>query len=423
MRNFRKAIAKKFSRGHTAAVAPIKGIKESDWVEKNNEKVKVTMNSHGSLGSDDADEDYESFESQNLQWAQGKAGEDRVQVLLSEEHGWVFVGIYDGFNGPDATDFLLSNLYPAVQKELKGLLWNDKFESESAVSAPVHLNIEEDIDLSWATAQILDARLQYLDQNRNKNLEVDSVSIKKRGNNKKIRIRNPAKKWEESQRRWKSEWDRERSELDRKLKQQFNSSVDGAAAINHSEVLKALSRALKKTEENYLDIANKMLMENPELCLMGSCVLVMLMKGEDVYLMNVGDSRAVLAHKPEPDFWLRKAHQDLERINEETLHDLESFDGDQSYGLPCLASLQLTMDHSTNVKEVNPLFFFSYIYICMYIYIYIYIYICMYMKCDSGFLPFFLRILSFIKAWFFIDFSNFRKSKESRRNIQMMFLQ
>ena len=135
MRNFRKAIANKLSRGHTAAVAPIKVTKESDWIEKNNEKVKVTMNSYGSLGSDDADEDYESFESQNLQWAQGKAGEDRVKVLISEEHGWVFVGTYDGFNGPNATDFLLSNLYSAVQKELKGLLWNKKFESESSVFA------------------------------------------------------------------------------------------------------------------------------------------------------------------------------------------------------------------------------------------------------------------------------------------------
>jgi hypothetical protein len=59
-----------------------------------------------------------------LQWAQGKAGEDRVHVVVSEEHGWVFIGIYDGFNGPDAPDYLLSNLYSFVHKELKGLLWD-----------------------------------------------------------------------------------------------------------------------------------------------------------------------------------------------------------------------------------------------------------------------------------------------------------
>ncbi|CAI9775225.1 unnamed protein product [Fraxinus pennsylvanica] len=44
-----------------------------------------------------------------------------------------------------------------------------------------------------------------------------------------------------------------------------------------------------------------MLMEAPELALMGSCVLEMVMKGNDVYLMNVGDSRAVLAKKTEND--------------------------------------------------------------------------------------------------------------------------
>lgn len=59
----------------------------------------------------------------NLQWAQGKAGEDRVHVVLSEEQAWLFIGIYDGFNGPDAPEFLMSNLYRAIDKELEGLLW------------------------------------------------------------------------------------------------------------------------------------------------------------------------------------------------------------------------------------------------------------------------------------------------------------
>jgi hypothetical protein len=74
----------------------------------------------------------------NLQWAQGKAGEDRVHVVLSEEHGWLFVGIYDGFNGPDAPDFLMSNLYPAIYRELKGLLWNQKSAFELADGGQGH---------------------------------------------------------------------------------------------------------------------------------------------------------------------------------------------------------------------------------------------------------------------------------------------
>jgi predicted Zn-dependent peptidase len=62
------------------------------------------------VGNYDASSDPDTKEQANLQWAQGQAGEDRVHVVLSEEHGWLFVGIYDGFNGPDAPDFLMSNL-------------------------------------------------------------------------------------------------------------------------------------------------------------------------------------------------------------------------------------------------------------------------------------------------------------------------
>ncbi|CAL0316522.1 unnamed protein product [Lupinus luteus] len=47
---------------------------------------------------------------------------------------------------------------------------------------------------------------------------------------------------------------------------------------------------------------------NPELALMGSCVLVMLMKDQDVYVMNLGDSCVILAQErpngrhPNPSF-------------------------------------------------------------------------------------------------------------------------
>jgi hypothetical protein len=40
----------------------------------------------------------------SVEWAQGKAREDRVHVVVSDEHGWVFVGIYDGFNGLDVSN-------------------------------------------------------------------------------------------------------------------------------------------------------------------------------------------------------------------------------------------------------------------------------------------------------------------------------
>ncbi|CAN6353508.1 unnamed protein product [Urochloa humidicola] len=152
-----------------------------------------------------------------VQWARGKAGEDRVHVVVSEEHGWMFVGIYDGFNGPDATDYLVENLYAAVCRELGG-----------------------------------------------------------------------EREWEEE------------------------------------EVKEALARALKGTEAAFFAEAEARAAECPELAMMGSCVLVVLIRGADVYVMNVGDSRAVLAQRGGAD-------------DEEIMGEL--------------AALQLTMDHSTSVYK------------------------------------------------------------------------
>lgn len=354
IRGLRRAIARTITRGHNSIVAPVKGssaaaavaaaaaassVRESDAGESGFASSNTTLSSNQSL--DDAGDD--AFDNGNLQWAQGKAGEDRVHVVISEEHGWVFVGIYDGFNGPDAPDYLLSNLYPAVHKELKGLLWDDKFGNEPI---PARTSLESDdrtgtvtnLPRTLAVAAAIAASTE------------DCCTAK----GSKKRLRGAAKKWEENQRRWKNEWDRERLELDRKLKEQLAQPAAAAPLVNHGDVLKALSSALRTTEEAYLDIADNRVMENPELALMGSCVLVMLMKGEDVYLMNVGDSRAVLAQKAEPDVWgsIGKARQDLERIKEETLRDFEAFDADHGDGLTSLVALQLTLDHSTCVEEV-----------------------------------------------------------------------
>ncbi|XP_043691654.1 probable protein phosphatase 2C 4 [Telopea speciosissima] len=371
----RRAIAKTLTRGshHSSIVAPgvkrVASVKESDWVagsDKNGENLTISSTN---LSSETSLEDDDSLEGQNLQWAQGKAGEDRVHVVISEEHGWVFVGIYDGFNGPDAPDYLLANLYSAVHKELKGLLWDDKNEPASASAAESCLEkekVKEDVSVHTERSDPFRTENPYcIDDSYSRCSQPETSpsgggdvnpnpnsNLKRRGRrNSRNRFRGAAKKWEESQRRWKCEWDRERLELDLRLKGQLSDSVSGSNTVTHSDVLKALAQALRKTEEAYLEVADKMVMENPELALMGSCVLVMLMKGEDVYLMNVGDSRAVLAQKAEPDLWIGKGPQDLERINEETLHDLEAFDGDQPYKLPSLDAVQLTLDHSTCVEE------------------------------------------------------------------------
>ncbi|KAJ8532942.1 hypothetical protein K7X08_015831 [Anisodus acutangulus] len=268
------------------------GFKEVKLAENNNNEVVNVNSRHSNVGNilssqnslaDDDDEGSDSFRGQNVQWAQGKAGEDRVHVVISEEHGWVFVGIYDGFNGPDATDFLLSNLYSNVYKELKGLLWNDKSETTKNAT----------------------------------------------GNNETVPLRNSGFKVEHFV----------------KNNEEFDHGVFG---VDHSDVLKALSEGLRKTEASYLEIADMMVKENPELALMGSCVLVMLLKGQDVYLLNVGDSRAVLAQNPESDHSMINKFR---RINEQSVNSIDALYRTESDRKHNLVPSQLTMDHSTSIKE------------------------------------------------------------------------
>ncbi|KAK9126948.1 hypothetical protein Scep_015794 [Stephania cephalantha] len=331
----KRAIARKVS-SKSSIVAPIK--KENEWggvgSEKNSSENMMTVSSTSSTnlsseGSLEEEEGGSEAGQGNVQWAQGKAGEDRVHVVISEDHGWVFVGIYDGFNGPDAPDYLLSNLYCAVHKELKGLLWEDKFESLLPNSSEMEVSTSSSSSSSSSSENYPVSRKGGGDSCSQCVVEPPEnypISTRNRSRKAKDRFKGAARKWEESHERWKCEWDRERLELDLKLKEQLGSGGGGggnSGAINHSDVLKALSQALRMTEEAYLDIADKMVMVNPELALMGSCVLVMLMKGEDVYVMNVGDSRALVAQKAEPELWIGKPQQDLERINEETLRDLK----------------------------------------------------------------------------------------------------
>ena len=65
--------------------------------------------------------------------------------------------------------------------------------------------------------------------------------------------------------------------------------------------------------------------DNLEIGLMGSCVLMMLMKGEYVYVMNVRDGRPVLARRQEPNLnnILGKAtEKDLQQLNDEIMDGL-----------------------------------------------------------------------------------------------------
>ena len=144
--------------------------------------------------------------------------------------------------------------------------------------------------------------------------------------------------------------------------------------VDHDAVLKALARALELTEEAYLAMADRALDENPELALMGSCILVALMKDKDVYVLNVGDSRAILAQKKNEHHLLSSfnsdttkrgsggrdaiSRQDLERISEESpIANGGVPKSVAELGPPLfnssLSALQLSTDHSTNIQEVR----------------------------------------------------------------------
>ncbi|GER52192.1 protein phosphatase 2C family protein [Striga asiatica] len=146
-----------------------------------------------------------------VQIAGGPAGEDRVQAVCSEENGWLFCSIYDGFNGRDGADFLAGTLYETVA---------------------CHLNLFDFQNMDGFVKQGVLSRLQH---------------------------------------------------------------------------------ALDQTENEFLHMVEQEMDERPDLVSIGSCVLLVLLHGKNLYVLNLGDSRAVLATygrgSEEIDGWELKAVQ------------------------------------------------------------------------------------------------------------------
>ncbi|KAI7726459.1 hypothetical protein M8C21_018349 [Ambrosia artemisiifolia] len=137
-----------------------------------------------------------------VQVAGGAAGEDRVQAVCSEENGWLFCAIYDGFNGRDAADFLAGTFYETIRCNLNSL----------------------DMEFDYFIGD---------------------------GNSNTMRPKN--------------------------------------------RVLDSLQRALNQAECDFLYMVEQEMEDRPDIVSVGSCVLVGLIFGRDLYIMNLGDSRAVLA--------------------------------------------------------------------------------------------------------------------------------
>ncbi|KAL0348679.1 UNVERIFIED_CONTAM: putative protein phosphatase 2C 40 [Sesamum angustifolium] len=178
-----------------------------------------------SLKSMSAPSRSESFlNTMEVQIAGGAAGEDRVQAVCSEENGWVFCAIYDGFNGRDAADFLAGTLYETITFHLNLLDWDLEQESVKASDCPQ--SVRNNVSLSC------------FDDTLNN------------GNG------------------------------DRSFKQR---------------VLNSLQHALSLAETEFLHMVEQEMDDRPDLVSIGSCVLLVLLHGKNLYVLNVGDSRAVLA--------------------------------------------------------------------------------------------------------------------------------
>lgn len=422
--------------------------------------------------------------SRNLQWAHGKAGEDRVHVVLSEEQGWLFIGIYDGFSGPDAPDFLMSHLYRAIDKELEGLLWDYEDKSptdhsaegikvdrpKSCLNKVSSCNQKESCNSSGMSREqsftceiVEESEVTGCNRNGNitgrgrksmrlyellqieswdgqgstlvsdigperkgsldcqacpdtvgssENLKRDdlvhrgedpttsggdgrvglesnqdsmdslSVSVQRQSTRKSLissKIRKMYRKQKSLRKKlfpWSYDWHREEPCLDERMVvssgpiRRCKSGI-----IDHDAVLRAMAQALESTEEAYMEMVEKALDTNPELALMGSCVLVMLMKDQDVYVMNLGDSRAILAQErpndrhPNPSFLKDDSRHknrsreslvrmELDRISEESpMHNqncqvnMMNKNRDISICRLKMRAVQLSTDHSTSVEE------------------------------------------------------------------------
>ncbi|CAA3012528.1 phosphatase 2C 29 [Olea europaea subsp. europaea] len=404
---FRKALYKNFSERKRPWVVPVRylvggGRKDIPLSGESSRRTE--------MGSDS-----------NVHWALGKAGEDRVNVVVSEEHGWLFVGIYDGFNGPDAPEFLMSKLYRAMYNELEGLFW----ESEEAVVASENAVIADNSNLSQENQENEEAKEGEVAENETKSerkvtFQEEQIGVRRRrlweflaeddpgegldlsGSDRfafsvddalnlndagsavngrslllsKLKHGLLSKHKDKDGRRlfpWRFWFEGkekvvgEMEESNRVAEEEGegisrNGRKPKVGPVDHELVLRAMSRALEVTERAYLDMTDKVLDQYPELALMGSCLLVVLMRDEDVYVMNVGDSRAIVAqHQPEEvsssaeskvagDDGLN-AQYIVEELSDVSEKENKKRNEDHVHQAMRLSALQLSTDHSTSIEE------------------------------------------------------------------------
>lgn len=181
----------------------------------------------------------------NVQMAGGAAGEDRVQAVCSEENGWLFCGVYDGFNGRDAADFLAGTLYENLGFYLHLLEWRIKKQAKS-IDPYQKSSVECSLRDGAPTCDL--------------SLGISALDI---GDHPSM----------------------------------ISTSYDGEFSCKsfRDGVLDCLVRALAQAESDFMYMVEQSMEDRPDIVSVGSCVLTVLLHGRDLYVLNLGDSRAVLA--------------------------------------------------------------------------------------------------------------------------------
>ncbi|KAL4386297.1 hypothetical protein GQ457_09G023720 [Hibiscus cannabinus] len=191
------------------------------------------------------------FNGMEVQVAGGAAGEDRVQAVCSEENGWLFCAIYDGFNGRDAADFLAGTLYETI---IFYFSLQDRESKQDVPRAPNGLTTN--------------GYFEYFH---------DDITV---GDKAKTPSRIDNIKYTSAESLMKKTADRKMEVL--------------SDSFRHG-VLDSLRRALSQAESDFLYMVEQEMEDRPDLVSIGSCVLVVFLHGDDLYTLNLGDSRAVLA--------------------------------------------------------------------------------------------------------------------------------
>ncbi|KAL3685043.1 hypothetical protein R1sor_003065 [Riccia sorocarpa] len=208
------------------------------------------------------------FEADDVQMAGGAAGEDRVQAVCSEENGWLFCGIYDGFNGRDAADYLAGTYYENVGSHVKLADW---FMTRNSIRNPDVLkpgHLEGGIPDPIMSDDCMELQLagepDFTYSNEN---------------------------------------------------EQYQQAV-----------MLGLMRSFEKTEMEFLSWVDREMDERPELAMVGSCVLVVLIYGRNLYTLNLGDSRAVLATYAPQQFGKGRCDGDLYAVQLTESHVVDNVD-------------------------------------------------------------------------------------------------